>query len=123
MKATKSFWICLAAAATVMLPLPWAMSSLAGPTDLMGLAWLLFFFVDPLCTLAVGIFSGIRIKERWSLPVWCALLYLLGAWLVFSMGETAFFLYAGIYLLLGLLSMLASAGIRKSVTKTRQAGN
>ena len=55
MKANKSFWICLGAVAAVMLFLPWALCFFAGPTDFMGIAWLLFFAVDPLCAAAVGL--------------------------------------------------------------------
>lgn len=117
MKTDKSFWICLGAVAAVMLFLPWALCFFAGPTDFMGIAWLLFFTVDPLCAAAVGIFAGLRLNERWSLPVWCALLYLAGAWLTFAMGEPAFFLYAGAYLLLGVLFMLLGAWIRKRTSK------
>ena len=117
MKTDKSFWICLGAVAAVMLFLPWALCFFAGPTDFMWIAWLLFFAVDPLCAAAVGIFAGLRLNERWSLPVWCALLYLAGAWLTFAMCEPAFFLYAGAYLLLGVLFMLLGAWIRKRTSK------
>ena len=117
MKTDKSLWSCWGAVAAVMLFLPWALCFFAGPTDFMGIAWLLFFAVDPLCAAAVGIFAGLRLNERWSLPVWCALLYLAGAWLTFAMGEPAFFLYAGAYLLLGVLFMLLGAWIRKRTSK------
>lgn len=117
MKVNKSFWICLGVMAAAMLLLPWVLFSFAGPTDLMGVAWLLFFAVDPLCAAAVGIFAGLRLRQRWSLPVWCALSYLVGAWLVFSMGEPAFLLYAGCYLLLGLLFMLPCAWLQKRNSK------
>lgn len=117
MKYNKSFWICLGAAAAVMLFLPWALCLFAGPTDIMGIAWLLFFAVNPLCAAAVGVFAGLRLRERWTLPAWCALLYLMGAWLAFAMGETAFFWYAGAYLLLGVLFMLPCAWIRKKTAK------
>lgn len=117
MKTNKSFWLCLGATAAVMLLLPWIGHAFSGPTDLMGLAWLLFFAIDPLWAAAVGIFAGIRIKERWSLPFFCALLYVLGAWISFAMGEMDFFLYAGAYLLVSLLFMLVSAWIRKKSAK------
>lgn len=54
-------------------------------------------------------------KRLWSLPVISAALFLIGTWVFFDMGETAFILYAAVYLVLGIAAMLAmSAFVAKN---------
>ena len=55
----------------------------------------------------------IDMKHLWDLPVISAVLFLIGTWVFFDMGETAFILYAVIYLALGIAAMLISMFIRK----------
>ena len=45
------------------------------------------------------------------------LLFLIGTWIFFDMGETAFILYAAVYLALGIAAMLISILIRKKTQK------
>ena len=47
--------------------------------------------------------SGKDMKHLWSLPIISAVLFLIGTWLFFDMGETAFILYAVIYQLVLLI--------------------
>ena len=47
-------------------------------------------------------------KHLWSLPVISAVLFLIGTWIFFDMGETAFILYAAVYLVIGIMAMLIS---------------
>ena len=73
----------------------------------------LFFAVNPLYSIVIGIFAGRNFKEMWSLPVISSVLFLLGTWIFFDMGERAFLLYAGIYLIIGIVVMLVSTLISK----------
>ena len=54
MKVNKSFWICLGVMAAAMLLLPWVLFSFAGPTDLMGVAWLVRRSRRDLCGAAAA---------------------------------------------------------------------
>lgn len=101
------------ASAVIMLVLPWLASAFVKGDVGMAVCFLLFFAVNPLYSVLVGIFAGKWIKALWSLPVISALLFLLGTWAFFDMGERAFLLYAGVYLVLGMLSMLISALVQK----------
>ena len=56
-------------------------------------------------------------KHLWSLPVISAVLFLIGTWIFFDMGEMAFVLYAAVYLALGIVTMLISMIIRKKVQR------
>ena len=64
-----------------------------------------------------GTFAGKDIRHLWSLPVISAVLFLIGTWIFFDMGETAFILYAAVYLVLGIAAMLISMLIRKKTQK------
>lgn len=106
MKKKFIFWIIVTAA--VMLALPGLMASFVKSDAGMAACLLLFFVVNPIYSLVVGAFAGKDVRHMWSLPVISAVLYLSGAWLFFGMGEMAFILYAGVYLMTGLITMLVS---------------
>jgi hypothetical protein len=42
------------------------------------------------------------------MPIISAVLFLLGSWIFFGMGEKAFIMYAGIYMILGVAAMIIS---------------
>ena len=109
----KKVILWLAAAALVMLGLPWLAVTFVQGDAGMAVCFLLFFAADPVWSIALGVFSGKDIRSRWALPIVSAALFLAGTWLLFDRGETAFVLYAGIYLALGTAAMLITARIRK----------
>jgi hypothetical protein len=77
----------------------------------------LFFAVNPLYSVLIGAFAGKDIRRLWSIPVILSALFLIGTWIFFDMGETAFTLYAAVYLALGIAAMLISMLIRKKTQK------
>ncbi len=79
----------------------------------MAVCFLLLFAVNPLYSVIIGAFAGKDVKHLWSLPVISAVLFLIGTWIFFDMGETAFILYAAVYLVIGIMAMLISMFIRK----------
>ncbi len=97
------FW--LAASALVMLFLPWLAVTLINGPDGMAAVFLLFFAVDPVYSILVGLAAGKDPKSRWYLPIASAALFLAGVWAQFEPSETAFLLYAAGYLALGLSAM------------------
>lgn len=102
-------WLTISVA--VMLALPWLAVTFTKSDAGMAVTLLLFFAVDPIYVIVTGFSAGRNIKEMWSLPVMAAILFLLGAWIFFDMGEIAFILYAGVYLAIGIIAMLVSAFI------------
>ena len=113
MKKKYIMWFILSA--FVMLLLPWAAVTFVKGDAGMAACFLLFFAVNPVYSVVIGIFAGRNFKEMWSLPVISAVLFLLGTWIFFDMGERAFLLYAGIYLIIGIVVMFVSALISKRV--------
>ena len=111
MKKNIILWV--AASMAVMLALPWLAVTFVNGDAGMAVCFLLFFAVDPLYSVMIGVFAGKDVKHLWSFPVIAVVLFLIGTWIFFDMGETAFILYAVVYLVLGIVAMLISMFIRK----------
>ena len=109
----KNIILWLAASMAVMLAFPWLAVTFVKGDAGMAVCFLLFFAVNPLYSMIIGAFAGKDVKHLWSLPVISAVLFLIGTWIFFDMGETAFILYAAVYLIIGIMAMLISMFIRK----------
>ena len=94
-------------ALVLMIGLPFLTVTFAGDSG-MAICFLLFFVINPLYIAACGIFSGTRIKKLWPLPIISAVLFLVGVWCFFEIGEIAFLLYFACYLAIGIFAMLIS---------------
>ncbi len=101
--------ICILGSALVMLLLPWCAVTFIKGDGGMAVCFLLFFAVNPISALWIGIFSGKNSRDSWFQPLLLALLFLLGTWLFFDIGETAFVIYGAIYLIFGYAAMLITA--------------
>lgn len=96
----------------LMLVFPWLTVTFAG-CDGMGISFILFFVVYPLFSVISGIVAGKEVGKFWMLPICTSVTFVLGTWLFFEMGEPAFILYGGIYLVVGLISMLLTVALEK----------
>ena len=105
------FWLIISAC--VMFVLPWMAVAFVNGNGAMAACFILFFAVNPVFSIILGVFSGEDAKRLWWLPVVSAVFFLAGTWMFFDAGETAFILYAAGYLALGIAAMLISALIRK----------
>lgn len=99
----------LAGSAAIMLLLPWVAVTFVNSNAGMAVTLLMFFAVNPIYSITLGAFAGKHVKVMWSLPIISALLFLLGSWIFFDLGESAFVIYAGVYLVIGIVSMLFSS--------------
>ena len=104
----------LIASSAVMLALPWLAVTFIKGDGGMAACFILFFALNPIYAITSGISAGKDLRTLWALPIITAVFFLAGTWLLFDMGETAFILYALIYLALGMAAMLLSAFITKS---------
>ncbi len=96
----------------LMIGFPWLAVAFAGSAG-MAICFLLFYAINPLFSVVCGAFAGQNIKQLWALPIITAGLFLVGAWLFFELGETAFLLYCICYLIIGIVAMLISAFVNK----------
>ena len=103
-------WTILAV--LLMVACPWLAVKFAGSAGMM-VCFLLFFAVNPLFSAISGACAGKNIQKLWALPIMTAGMFLVGAWMIFDMGETAFLLYGGCYLLIGVIAMLISGFAKK----------
>lgn len=103
-------WIL--SAIILMIVCPWLTVKFAGVAAL-AVCFILFFAVNPLFCAVCGVFAGKDVKKLWILPIISAVLFLAGTWLFFEMGESAFLLYCGCYLVIGIIATLISALLNK----------
>lgn len=96
----------------LMIGFPWLAVTFAGSAG-MAVCFILFFAINPLYCAVCGAFAGKNIKQLWALPIISAGLFLAGAWIFFEMRETAFLLYCGCYLAVGIVAMLISTFVNK----------
>ena len=109
----KNIILWMAASAVVMLAFPWLAATFIKGDAGMAVCFLLFFAVNPLYSVLAGAFAGKDIRRLWSLPVISSALFLIGTWIFFDMGESAFILYAAVYLVLGIAAMLIKKKMQK----------
>ncbi len=88
----------------VMIALPKIIVITAG-SGAMALMFMLFYAGYPAYSAFIGWQAGKDIKKRWFLPVLSAGLFLLGAVRVFTPLEKLFYIYAVVYLVIGVLAM------------------
>ena len=85
MKKNTILW--MAASAVVMLAFPWLAATFVKGDAGMAVCFLLFFAVNPLYSVLIGAFAGKDIRRLWSLPVISAVLFFIGTWIFFDMGD------------------------------------
>lgn len=108
----KKSMIWTISAMILMIGVPWLAVTFAGSAG-MAICFILFFAINPLFSAICGVFAGKSIRQLWALPIITVGLFLAGAWLFFDMGETAFLLYAGCYLAIGMIAMLLSLLVKR----------
>ena len=107
----------IAAMLIVMFVFPWAAVTFAPGDAGMAMCFILFFGVNSMESLYVGIYSGMRIKQRWYLPFFNSALFLLGVWAVFEWGNPDFYGYALAYTALSVLTMLVTVVVVRNIRK------
>lgn len=103
-----NFFIWLTISIIIMILLPWLTVTFVKGDAGMPVCFLLFYVLNPIYSIIIGIFAGKNIKEMWSMPIISVILFLVGTWIFFDMGESAFFIYAALYLVIGICFMIFS---------------
>lgn len=112
----KNFWV-MAVIAVVMFLLPGATAAFASHDAGMAICFLLFFGLNPICCLYVGIWSGMAVKQRWYLPAVNAAAFLVGVWAVFDWGNPDFYGFTIAYLAVSLLAMVVTVFVMRGIRK------
>lgn len=109
----KQFMLGIMVSEIVMLILPWLAVAFVKGDNAMAVCFILFYVVNPIHSIIAGIYAGKDSRDLWGIPLISAILFLIGTWISFGMGENAFIIYAAVYLILGVLAMLASMSINR----------
>lgn len=97
----------------VMLVLPWMAVTFVSAQAGLAVSFLMFYVVNPICVVAIGVFAGKDIKRLWYQPAVTSVLFLVGIWVFFETLDSAFIMYAASYLGLGMLAAVISGIVRK----------
>lgn len=108
LKAKHAFFTWLTATLAVMLLLPCLAVTFVPASSGMVCAIVLFYAVNPLYSVLLGIACACKPKAFSLLPAISALAFLCGCGTCFGLSDPIFFLYAVIYLALGWGSMLVT---------------
>ena len=87
MKRSVILW--LAVSAVIMFALPWLAVTFVKGDAGMAVCFMLFYAVNPIYSIVIGAFAGREIKHLFSLPLISSIMYLLGVWMFFDLGESA----------------------------------
>lgn len=107
----KRAWVPAAVTAgfTLFLMLLLPLAVINWPNELaLELVLILYYGVNPLFVVIVGVCAGLRPRERWYLPVIPAALYPFLSALLFRALELSYFQAAAVYLVLGAASLGAA---------------
>lgn len=85
----------------IMVLLPLLTVTLVKGDNGMAIYFILFYVINPLFSIYIGYTTN-----KLICPVVNSLLFLMGTWIFFDMGEIAFVYYAIVYLILGLITTL-----------------
>lgn len=98
--------ICTGMSILIMLAFPWCAVTFIKGDGGMAAVFLLFYVIDPIAAAAVGVFSGRYVPSAWFQPLFLGVLFILGSWISFEMGQGAFVIYGLVYVVLGYTAML-----------------
>ena len=99
----------------VLLMIPLVLINLAKPHEFMGVMIFLFFIINPIATAIINFMIGKDIKKLWWIPILFCVVFLLSYWLMLKEIVLDLLLYAGFYLIIGLLFMSISQFIKKKI--------
>lgn len=105
MEFNNKYGLWLAVTLVVMFILPFGVARLASECSGMALCMILFFVINPVYSIILGIVCGKDVRNMWNLPLVSSIAFLAGTWLFFDIKEVWFLVYAAIYLALGWVAM------------------
>ncbi len=89
----------------VMFVLPLLVVLFAKPDAGMAMCFILFYAINPVYSVLLGVRCGKNINKLWIIPIISSIIYIISSWLLFEFKEIAFVIYGFIYLILSIFSM------------------
>ena len=81
--------------------------------DGLGFILLLFFVINPLFFAIFGVYSGLKTKKRWYLPLIAVIFNLLGVWVTLDFGNLDFLVYCEYYIVISYVAMAITTIIKR----------
>ena len=106
MKITHKAIVAIGTLIVSMLIVPWIAVKLAEPTWGMSICLFMFFVINPVVSIALGIMAGTEIKRLWWIPPFAALVFPLFFGLVVWSFVPEMLIYSALYLGVGTAAML-----------------
>ena len=113
MNNTKKIIISLASLIALLLIFPVLFMKLASPSDAMGIAFILFFAVNPVVSVGFGITAGTDMRRLFWLSFLPAVVFPPFFSIAISDFVADLYFYSAFYLPIGVLSMLITHFIRR----------
>lgn len=111
MKQKYLLWLAISAVIMILFPLA-AVYLVKGDAG-MAACYFLFFALNPLYFVIMGIGASYHMKQMWSLPLVTAVLFVASSWVIFTFGDVAFLLYALLYTIMSMVAMVVFRFLRK----------
>lgn len=92
---------------------PFILAKMVNGSDGLALLFILLFFVNPIYSIMVGIAAGKDFYNSLYYPFVVAIIFVSGYMIVFETNDYGLLVYAGIYLLLAVTSMVITYLIEK----------
>ena len=106
--------ICVLVSAFIMIAMPWLTLSVIHGDFGMTVCLMLFYGLNPLTAIMIGLFSGVHIRTSWFQPLLPPVFFMVGVRLFFNIKDTSFLILAIIYLVVGYAVMfIASWAIKR----------
>lgn len=100
--------------AAVMIALPVCVFSFGTEVTGMMLILTVWFVVDPIWSILIGMYAGSDAAKRWPLPLISGALFVPGCWMGLSDYSADFLVYAGAYIFIAAAAMLVTALVHRS---------
>lgn len=97
----------------VLFIVPFIFVKVAEPHEFMGIMILLFFVVNPITAAVINSMIGKDVNKLWWMPTLFSIVFLLSYWLVLEEIIIDLIFYAVIYLIIGLIFMIASSFVAR----------
>lgn len=96
----------------VMLILPFVVVRVVPQSAGMAMCMMLFYAINPIYSIMLGIVAGQDVRALWTLPLISAAAFLAGAWLFLDIHEPWFIAYAAVYLGIGVIAMMIATCLK-----------
>lgn len=118
---TKAFNKSLMLSACIMIALPIIVALIFSLPATSGWGFIitlfLFFVLNPLFTIFLGIFCSKNIKKYMLNPLLNSIFFIIGVWTAFDFGNLDFTVYAVVYFCIGYAAMLVNYFIKRIKNK------